>query len=167
MRGAITAAGRLPDRWGFAYDPAVHRLGKGGCMHVARSALSLFFSAAVALGLTAGHTPSGADELSTASGPELFRAPRGALGSRSLPPGFTDTIAFSGLSLPTVVQFAADGRVFIGEKSGLIEVFDSLSDTQPTVFADLRTNVYDYGDRGLLGMALDPHFPAKPFVYVL
>ena len=35
------------------------------------------------------------------------------------------------------------------------------------MFADLRTKVYDHGDRGLLGLALDPAFPAKPYVYVL
>jgi glucose/arabinose dehydrogenase len=35
------------------------------------------------------------------------------------------------------------------------------------VFADLRTNVYNFGKSGLLGMALDPSFPTKPYVYVL
>ena len=37
----------------------------------------------------------------------------------------------------------------------------------PHVFADLRTNVYNYHDRGLLGMALHPDFPDTPYVYVL
>ncbi|MDP2674286.1 MAG: PQQ-dependent sugar dehydrogenase [Dehalococcoidia bacterium] len=55
----------------------------------------------------------------------------------------------------------------MAEKSGIIKVFDSLSDTTPAVFADLRTNVYDAWDRGLLGMALDPSFPSQPYVYVL
>ena len=35
------------------------------------------------------------------------------------------------------------------------------------MFADLRTNVHNFWDRGLLGMALDPNFPAAPYVYVL
>ena len=35
------------------------------------------------------------------------------------------------------------------------------------VFADLRTNVHNFWDRGLLGMALHPNFPATPRVYVL
>jgi glucose/arabinose dehydrogenase len=85
----------------------------------------------------------------------------------TLPTGFQETIVFSGLTEPTVVQFAADGRVFVGEKSGLVKVFDNLSDTTPTVFADLRTNVHNFWDRGLLGMALDPSFPVNPYVYVL
>jgi glucose/arabinose dehydrogenase len=85
----------------------------------------------------------------------------------TLPTGFQETIVFSGLTEPTVVQFAADGRVFVGEKSGLVKVFDNLSDTTPTVFADLRTQVHNFWDRGLLGMALDPAFPTRPYVYVL
>ena len=85
----------------------------------------------------------------------------------TLPAGFQETTVISGLTAPTVVRFASDGRVFVAEKSGIIKVFDSLSDTSPTVFADLRTNVHDFWDRGLLGMALAPNFPTDPFVYVL
>ena len=74
---------------------------------------------------------------------------------------------FSGLTNPTTVRFASDGRVFVAEKSGLIKVFDSLSDPTPDTFADLRTQVHNFWDRGLLGLALDPNFPAQPYVYVL
>jgi glucose/arabinose dehydrogenase len=88
-------------------------------------------------------------------------------GSDGLLPGFQETVAFSGLTQPTSVRFSPDGRVFVAEKSGLIKVFDGLSDSTPTTFADLRTKVHNYWDRGLLGLALDPDFPAKPFVYVL
>ncbi len=49
----------------------------------------------------------------------------------------------------------------------MIKVFDSLSDTTPTTFADLRSQVDDYWDRGLLGLALPPNFPTNPYVYVL
>jgi glucose/arabinose dehydrogenase len=94
-------------------------------------------------------------------------APNRAAQAATLPTGFQETIVFSGLTEPTAVQFASDGRVFVAEKSGRIKVFDNLSDTTPTVFADLRTNVHNYWDRGLLGMALDPGFPIKPYVYVL
>jgi glucose/arabinose dehydrogenase/RNase P/RNase MRP subunit p29 len=85
----------------------------------------------------------------------------------TLPSGFSEAVVFSGLVNPTVVRFASDGRVFVAEKSGLIKVFDNLSDTTPTVFADLRTNVHNFWDRGLLGMALDPNFPTQPYVYAL
>ena len=84
-----------------------------------------------------------------------------------LPAGFRDTVALSGLANPTVVQFASDGRVFVGQKNGVIKVFSSLTDTSPVTFADLSGEVDDYWDRGLLGLALDPAFPARPYVYVL
>src|SRR6185503_7713435 len=84
-----------------------------------------------------------------------------------LPPGFQASVAFSGLTQPIAVQFSQDGRVFVAEKSGLIKVFDGLGDTTPTTFADLRTNVHNFWDRGLLGFALHPNFPQTPYVYVL
>ena len=93
-------------------------------------------------------------------------APSGATAA-TYPLGFTETTVFSGLTNPSAVRFASDGRVFVAEKSGLIKVFDSLADPQPDVFADLRTQVHNFWDRGLLGLALDPDFPAQPFVYVL
>ncbi len=85
----------------------------------------------------------------------------------SLPAGFQQSTVFNGLVQPTAIRFASDGRVFIAEKAGVVKVFDSLTDTTPKVFADLRTEVYSAGDRGLLGLALDPNFPTKPYVYVL
>jgi glucose/arabinose dehydrogenase/PKD repeat protein len=85
----------------------------------------------------------------------------------SLPPGFQEEIVFSGLTQPTAVRFSPDGRVFVAEKSGLIKVFDNLTDTTPTVFADLQTQVHNFWDRGLLGLALAPNFPTDPWVYVL
>jgi uncharacterized repeat protein (TIGR01451 family) len=85
----------------------------------------------------------------------------------TLLPGFQESVAFSGLTEPTAVEFSADGRVFVAEKGGLIHVFDDIADTTPSLFADLRNNVYNYWDRGLLGLALDPDFPARPYVYVL
>jgi PKD repeat protein len=90
-----------------------------------------------------------------------------AAGAATLPAGFREEIAFSGLTNPTVVRFASDGRVFVAEKRGVIKVFDSLSDTTPTTFADLNVNVYNFWDRGLLGMTLAPNFPTNPYVYVL
>src|SRR5262249_10275628 len=85
----------------------------------------------------------------------------------TLPAGFQEQVVFSGLTQPTNIEFAPDGRIFVAEKSGVIKVFDNLADTTPTVFADLSTNVHNVWDRGLLGLALAPGFPADPWVYVL
>ncbi len=93
--------------------------------------------------------------------------PTRATNAATLPTGFQESIVFSGLTNPTAVRFAADGRVFVAEKSGVIKVFDSLTDTTADVFADLNVNVYNFWDRGLLGLTLAPTFPADPSVYVL
>lgn len=84
-----------------------------------------------------------------------------------LPLGFTESTVLSGLTNPTAIRFASDGRVFVAEKRGVIKVFDGLGDTSPVTFADLRTEVYNFWDRGLLGLALHPNFPATPYVYAL
>ena len=86
-----------------------------------------------------------------------------------MPAGFADNPVFSGLNLPTAIAFAPGGKVFVGEKSGIVKVFDSTSDPTATQVVDLRTQVYDVWDRGLLGLAVDPGFgtAGRNFVYVL
>jgi PKD repeat protein len=112
--------------------------------HAARLALCV----AVGLALFAGLSPSPA-------------------GATTLPPNFQDTVVFSGLTSPTSVRFAADGRVFVAQKNGVIKEFDSLSDPTPTTVIDLGVETDDFWDRGLLGLALDPNFPSTPYMYVL
>jgi glucose/arabinose dehydrogenase len=91
----------------------------------------------------------------------------GPAAAATLPSGFQESTVISGLTAPTAVRFASDGRVFVAQKNGLVLEYDSLSDTTPTTVADLRTGVDDYWDRGLLGLALDPSFPTNPYIYVL
>jgi glucose/arabinose dehydrogenase len=79
--------------------------------------------------------------------------------------GFSETAVITGLTFPTSVRFAPNGQVFVAEKSGLIKVFSSLSDTTAAVVADLRTQVDDYWDRGLLGLAVSPGYPGDPYIY--
>ena len=58
--------------------------------------------------------------------------------------------------------------MFVAEKSGVIKVFDNLSDTSPTEFANLSTKVHDYWYRGLLGFVLHPNpTQSTPFAYAL
>jgi Concanavalin A-like lectin/glucanases superfamily/Bacterial Ig-like domain/Bacterial Ig domain/PKD domain/Glucose / Sorbosone dehydrogenase len=84
-----------------------------------------------------------------------------------VPANFQEVQVFGNLTEPTAVRFARDGRVFVAEKNGRIKVFDNLTDTTPTLFADLNANVYNFWDRGMLGLELHPNFPATPYVYVL
>ena len=65
----------------------------------------------------------------------------------TLPAGFSERTVISGLVNPTAVRFSSDGRVFVAEKRGVIKVFDSLTDSTPSVFADLNVNVYNFWSR--------------------
>ena len=85
----------------------------------------------------------------------------------AVPAGFTEVVAFDGLQDPTAVRFAPDGRVFVAEKRGTIQMFDGLDDTTATTVADLRTEVHDFWDRGLLGLAVDTAFPGRPYLYAM
>jgi glucose/arabinose dehydrogenase len=98
---------------------------------------------------------------------ESFTPTCGSSSSAGLPAGFADSDVLCGLTEPTTLRFSPDGRVFVAEKSGVIKVFDSLADSSPKVFADLSAEIHNFWDRGLLGLALDPSFPTKPYVYVL
>lgn len=85
----------------------------------------------------------------------------------NLPPGFREDRFLTDLVTPTSVAFAG-GRIFASEKSGRIVVYDSLEDDEMTVIANMREQVYDAGDRGLLAMAADPDFgPSRPYIYAL
>jgi len=66
-----------------------------------------------------------------------------------------------------VLRFASTGKVFVGERSGIIKIFDNVNDATPIVFADLRQEVYGYFDRGMLGLAIHPNFQFQPYVYAL
>ena len=81
--------------------------------------------------------------------------------------GFTDTVVFSNLTNPIAVRFATNGKVFVAEENGRIYFYDNLSDTTPTLFADLRNEVNSYWDRGMLGFTLDPNYATNGRMYVL
>jgi glucose/arabinose dehydrogenase len=70
----------------------------------------------------------------------------------------------TGLAFPTNVAFAPDGRVFFTEKdTGRVRIMRD-GRLLPDPFATLPVD--GGGEKGLLGIALDPAFPAEPWVYV-
>src|SRR5918997_1036552 len=96
----------------------------------------------------------------------FLAAPAGA--PAAPPSGFQESVAINGLTSPTAIRFAPDGRVFVAEQGGRIKVFDSVDDPSASIYADLRSNVHHFWDRGMLGLALDPQFTTgRPYVYVL
>ncbi len=83
----------------------------------------------------------------------------------ALPAGFEVEKVVGGLNLPAAMQFTTDGRIFIAEKAGGVRVVKN-GVLLPTPVITL-TDVNSYGDRGLIGMALDPNFKTNGFIYLL
>ena len=82
------------------------------------------------------------------------------------PAGFVTEAVVTNLTGPTTIAFAPDGRMFIGQKDGRVRVFEN-GVLLPTDFIDLSSQVNNYWDRGLLGIAIHPDFPTTPYVYLL
>src|SRR6266705_6178642 len=72
----------------------------------------------------------------------------------------------TGLNYPIALAFSSDGRIFFAEKeTGSIRIIYRDNRTLlPTPFYTLP-NTDNAGERGLLGLALDPAFPSSPYVY--
>lgn len=83
----------------------------------------------------------------------------------AFPDGFFEERIVAGLRLPTSFAVARDGRVFIAEKSGRVRVVEN-GVLLPDPFIDLSPEVNDSADRGMMGVAVHPNFPAQPYVYV-
>jgi PKD repeat protein len=151
---------------------AAHPAGSGPARSGARLARALSFVVVLVAALAAAGPASAAPRPGDRG--ELFgratssTAPAPAA-AEAVPAGFSDTAVFSGLTLPTAIAFAPGGKVYVGEKSGIVKVFDSFTDSTPAVVVDLRAKVQDFWDRGLLGLAVDPGFGSagRNFVYVL
>jgi len=87
--------------------------------------------------------------------------------SGAIDPGsILEEIVVSGLTQPTAVQWLPDGKtMLIAEKSGLIKVFENGS-IRPEPLADLRVQVNNVQDRGLLDIEVHPDFAHNPYVYI-
>src|SRR5687768_17889710 len=96
----------------------------------------------------------------------LFVALTAGASAVTLPADFAETTVLPGVGKPHDIAIAPNGRVFVAEKTGFIRTYSSVDDTTATLFADLRTQVHNYGSRGLLSIVVDPGFPGKPYLYV-
>ena len=79
------------------------------------------------------------------------------------PPGFVDTVAAPGLTRPTSMAWDPNGRLFVTEQDGTLRVVKN-GRLLPTPFVTL--SVDSTGERGLLGVAIDPSFTQNHYVYV-
>jgi glucose/arabinose dehydrogenase len=98
----------------------------------------------------------------------------GSAAAVTLPAGFqSETVAQVnelGREHPTTFKFAPDGDLWVATRGGKILVFPpgTQEAKKATEFADLAKQTFDWGDHGLLGLALDPKFESgRPYVYAL
>ena len=87
----------------------------------------------------------------------------GLAGAATVPAGFTDSVVAAGLTNPTAMALAPDGRIFVCEQGGALRVIKNGA-LLPTPF--LTVTVNSSGERGLLGVAFDPNFVSNQLVYV-
>src|SRR5215203_579584 len=83
----------------------------------------------------------------------------------TLPAGFGETTLASGLNAPTAVDWAPDGRMFIAEKRGVVRV--RTPGGALLTLLDIRDEVNNVSDRGLLGLAVDTDFQTNGYLYLL
>jgi glucose/arabinose dehydrogenase len=89
-----------------------------------------------------------------------------AQGKVTLPSGFSQSQVVSGLTAPTDMEFAPDGRLFVTEQAGKVLIAQRPGGTLAT-FLDLSGTVDSTSEeQGLLGITFDPQFSTNHFVYL-
>ena len=83
--------------------------------------------------------------------------------AQSFPSGFSRVSVAEGINKPTVLTFAPDGRIFVAEQGGKLRVIKN-GNLLTTPFISLNVNAS--GERGLIGIALDPNFATNQYLYL-
>src|ERR687889_2592523 len=87
-----------------------------------------------------------------------------AQGAATLPSGFTDSQVVGGLTNPTDMEFAPDGRLFVTEDAGIVRI--AKPDGTLSTFLNISTKVDSLGERGLLALTFDPDFSTNHYLYL-
>ena len=86
-----------------------------------------------------------------------------SVSAATLPSGFVETTVASGIASPTAMAIAPDGRIFVCSQSGALRVIkNGVLLANPFV----NLSVDSLGERGLLGVAIDPHFTLNHYIYL-
>jgi len=81
----------------------------------------------------------------------------------TLPSGFIETTVSSVIASPTAMAIAPGGPIFVCSQTGALRVIkNGVLLTTPFV----TLSVDSVGERGLLGVALDPHFTLNHYIYL-
>jgi glucose/arabinose dehydrogenase len=90
-----------------------------------------------------------------------------ARGQLTMPPDFVDDLILGGITEPVGIAFLADGRLLFTERTNArirLIVNGAIAATDPMVTVpNVRTTG---GEQGLLGIAADPGWPARPYLYI-
>jgi glucose/arabinose dehydrogenase len=80
--------------------------------------------------------------------------------------GFELVTVADGLAQGTGFAFAPGERIYVVEKRGVVRVIKR-GQLLAKPFLDISAEVNSAGDRGLLGVAVHPAFPAQPYLYLV
>ena len=86
-----------------------------------------------------------------------------SVSAATLPTGFVETTVASGIPSPTAMAIAPNGRIFVCSQTGALRVIKNGA-LLATPFVTL--SVDSVGERGLLGVAFDPHFTLNQYIYL-
>ena len=81
----------------------------------------------------------------------------------TVPSGFSDSTVATGLSSPTAMELLPDGRLLVAQQGGSLRVIKNNA-LLATPF--LTVSVNSSGERGLIGVTIDPNFATNRYVYV-
>lgn len=95
----------------------------------------------------------------------VLSAPQAA--AAELDPRFEERTLASRLNSPAAVAWAPDGRLFIAERAGVVKVVRPGREPFAETLIDISDHVNNYGDRGLLGIAVDSRFRRNGYLYLL
>ncbi len=85
---------------------------------------------------------------------------------QALPKDFVVDPLVTSFDLPTCIRFAGTDDLLVAEKSGVLwDVRRGIRHSKPVI--DLRDEILDNGDRGLLSVAVDPDWATNGFIYLL
>jgi glucose/arabinose dehydrogenase len=82
-----------------------------------------------------------------------------------LPDGFSQEVLAKDLGPATSFALRPDGSILIARKHGSVKVYRD-GKILEAPFIDISGEVNNYGDRGLMGIAVHPDYPAAPYVYL-
>ena len=83
--------------------------------------------------------------------------------AQTYPTGFQQVLVANGISNPTVMEFAPDGRLFVAQQTGALRIIENgVLLATPAITLSVNSS----GERGLLGIAFDPNFTTNHFIYL-